>query len=549
MLGRALCLPAGWDELTYQLAVPARWIQTGYFAVFQDIPYSAFPSAASVNFYILMMMGGILTPRLFVLSLWIITLIILYLLIKPGFSKWVSSIIVFSFGSAFAVIMAAVSAYSELFILVQLAGILLLLRSLSSSKSAFYILGLAGFLAGIAASVKLTGLIIGAAFFIYILIIKFKNKESPGIHSISITKNGILKTVRSTLSAIRRFFITKSTPGSRAGVYYPGEIRISGILLYLLTFASTAIIFYARPYLMTGNPFYPYFSWIFSHDIPSIEMSRYHHLIGSIKYGIHGFSAFFSAPFLLAISPLAFDGGFGWQSFIIFISCIFSAVIAVRSGNIRLLSYISLSFIFYSFWFFTAQQSRFLLPAVFVLFIVSKYSIQLLSANFVKLLVLLLLIISPLSIPDNFRKSCFLSWDTVIGRIKPADNLYSSTGPGYLKSVDIVNTRLPKNAKLMLIFENRGLYFNKNYVIGTPFFQAEFFTPPEKTTAPAQILDILKKNKITHVLIGLSQIDPDRLPKYLDRTASFTKMLGVLIEDKHLKKIWEDEGFGIYEVR
>jgi len=503
MLGRALCLPAGWDELTYQLALPARWIQTGHLAVFLDNPYSAFPSAASVNFYILMMTGGILAPRLFVLSLWIISVISLYLLIKPGFSKWSSGIMAFSFGSSFAVIMAAVSAYTELFILVQAAGILLLFRNLSCSRSACYILGLAGFLAGIAASVKLTGLIVGAAFFIYILIIKFKENE---------------------------------------------KLKLSAVSVYLLTFASAFIIFYARPYFLTGNPLYPYFSWIFGNEIPSIEMSRYHHLIGSVKYGVPGFSTFFTTPFLLAISPAAFDGGFGWQFLVIFLLGIFSAAIAIKSANVKMIAYVSIAFVFYSFWFFTAQQSRFLLPAVFVLFIASKYAIHRVSANFVKLLTLLLLIISPLSIPDNFRKSCFLSWETVLGRIKPADYLYSSTGPGYLKSVDIANTKLPKNAKLMLVFENRGLYFNRDYVIGTPFFQEKFFTPPEQITDPSRIMDILKKNKITHVLIGLSETDPDRLPEYLDRTASFAKMLGSLIENRQLKKIWEDEGFGIYGV-
>ncbi len=503
MLGRALCLPAGWDELTYQLALPARWIHSGQLSVFIDNPYSAFPSAASVNFYVLMMTGGILTPRLFVLSLWTISIISLYLLIKPGFSRWTSSIIAFSFGSSFAVIMASTSAYTELFILVQVAGILLLFKNLSCSSSAFYILGLAGFMAGIAASVKLTGLIIGIAFFIYIMIIKYKTNE---------------------------------------------KLKISSIILYLLTFVSTLTIFYARPYFMTGNPLYPYFAWLFSNDIPSIEMSKYHHLLGSIKYGVNGFSAFFTTPFLLAISPAAFDGGFGWQFLIIFLLCISSAVIAIKSANPRMIAYVSIAFVFYSFWFFTAQQSRFLLPSIFIVFILSKHAFRNISYSIRKYLILILLLLTLISIPGNIVKDCFLSWQSVLGSIKAADYLYSSTGPGYLKSVDIVNTKLPRNAKLMLIFENRGLYFNKNYVIGTPFFQEQFFTPPEQITDPSQIIDILKKHRITHVLIGLSEIDPDRLPEYLDRTANFTKLIGVLIDKKQLKKLWEDEGFGIYEV-
>ena len=548
MLGRSLCIPAGWDELAYQLAVPARWIQTGYLAVLNDNPYSAFPSAASVNFHILMMTGGLLAPRLFVLSLWAISVISLYLLIKPGFSKWGSSIMAFSFGSAFAVIMAATSAYSELFILVQVAGILLLFRNLTSSRSVCCVLGLAGFLAGIAASVKLTGLIVGAAFFTYILTMKFKNKESPGIHSISTTKNGILKTARPTLSAVRRFFITKNNSGSSAAGYSPEKIRISDILIYLITFAFTLVIFYARPYFLTGNPLYPYFSWVFGNDISAIEMSRYHHLIGSVKYGITGLSAFFTAPFLLAISSAAFDGGSGWQFLIIFLSCIFSAALAIKSANARMIAYTSTAFIFYSFWFFTAQQSRFLIPSIFVLFILSKYALCNIARTARKYLILLVLLLTLISIPLNIVQDCLLSWQTVIGSIKTADYLYSATGPGYLKAVHIANTELPKNAKLMLLFENRGLYIDRNYVVGTPFFQEEFFTPPEQITAPSQIMDVLKKSNVTHVLIGLSENDPDRLPEYLDRTANFAKLLGSLIETNQLKKIWEAEGFGLYGV-
>ena len=503
MLGRALCLPAGWDELTYQLAVPARWIQTGYIAVFQDNPYSAFPSAASVNFYILMMTGGILVPRLFILSLWGISVISLYVLIKPGFSKCYSSIIAFGFASSFAVIMAAVSAYTEIFILVQVAGILLMLRSLSCSKPPYYILGLAGFLAGMAASVKLTGLIVGIAFFIYILILKLKNNE---------------------------------------------KLKVSAILVYLSTFVSTTIIFYARPYFLTGNPLYPYFCWVFGSESAAMEMSRYHHLIGSIKYGIHGLSAFFTVPFLLAISPLTFDGGFGWQFIIILFLSIFSAIIAVKSGNIKLIAYVAIALGFYSFWFFTSQQSRFLIPAIFILFILSKYALCKIPNLAAKYLVLSVLVLSIISIPGNIMKDCFLSWQSVFGSIKTADYLYSATGSGYLKAIHIANTKLPQDAKLMLIFENRGLYINKNYVIGTPFFQSQFFTPPEQITEPSQIISVFKENRISHVLIGLSENDPDRIQEYLDRTASFANMLGLLIENKNLKKIWEDEGFGIYEI-
>jgi len=278
-------------------------------------------------------------------------------------------------------------------------------------------------------------------------------------------------------------------------------------------------------------------------------MSEYHHLIGSVKYGVQGFSGFFTAPFLLAISPAAFDGGFGWQFLIILLLCIFSTLAAVKSANVKIIAYVSIAVILYSFWFFTSQQSRFLISSIFIVFILSKHSIRRISRTTSKYLMLIILLLTLVSVPGNIMKDCILSWQSVFGSIRTADYLYSSTGPGYLKAVQIVNTKLPPDAKLILIFENRGLYMNKNYVIGTPFFQEEFFTPPEQITIASQIMDVLNKNKITHLLIGLSENDPDRLSEYLSRTASFANMLGELAVSGRLRKIWEDDGFAIYEVK
>ncbi|MFZ2655476.1 MAG: hypothetical protein WAX69_11160 [Victivallales bacterium] len=438
MLGRSLCIPTGWDELTYQLEVPARWIQSGHIAIFPDNPYSAFPSAASVNFYILMLAGGILAPRILILAIWGICLVSMYLLIRPGLSKINTSILTFGFGSSFAVVMAATSAYVELFILLQVAGILLLSRNFTNLKTMPYLLGLAGFMAGMAGSVKLTGLVIGTGFLLYIL----------------ISREGLIK------------------------------IKLKALFAYFVVFFIILAIFYIRPYLLAGNPSYPYFASFFSSNESTIEMSRYHHLIGSVKYGIQGISALFTDPILLAFSGSTFDGNFGWQFLIILLACAYSTAIAYKSRNNRIAGLLIAALTLYVFWFFTSQQARFIIPAVFLLFIASKHAFRQLPSKVAESLIILTLILSIFSIPQNIMKDCYLSWKTVLGMINPQDYLYSSTGPGYLKAVFVVNKTLPANAKLMMIFENRGLYMDKKHVIGTPFFQEEFFTPAEKIPAP-----------------------------------------------------------------
>ncbi len=503
VFGRAICIPTGWDELTYQLAVPERWIQSGNLAVFSDNPYSAFPAAASINFHMLMMAGGLLAPRLLVLSLWVICTLSLYLLLRPGFSRLNASSLTFGFASSFTVLMASTSTYVEFFILLQVAGILLLSRKLAKSSSPAALMAIAGFMAGMAGSVKLTGPIVGIGFLIYVIV---------------------------------------SAKGMK-------KIRPPAILAYLSVFLIVLGIFYARPYLHTGNPASPYLAGLFSSNDSAIEMSRYHHLIGSVKYGIQDFSGFVSAPFLLAVSGSTFDGGFGWQFAVILVLCLFSIIIAWKNSNSRLAALLLMALVFYAFWFFTSQQSRFIIPAVFVLFIASKQSFRLLPQTASGALIVLIVLLTILSIPMNILRDSLISWKTALGIIKTEDYLYSATGPGYLKAVYIANNKLPPDAKLMLIFENRGLYINRKYVIGTPFFQEKFFTPPEKTASSTDLLKTLRDNQISHLLIGLSENDPDRIASYVDRSANFAKLLGSLIQEGKLKTVWQDEGFGIYEVK
>ncbi len=502
ILGRSLASPTSWDELTYQLTVPAKWIQNGRICFIPDIPYSGFPSAASINFYLMLILGGTAAPRIFILSLWGLSMLSLQSLLKPGLTRPASVILTLSFGICSAVLISAGSAYVELFILANFAAILLTARQNFMKTPTLLMLILTGFFAGIAASVKLTGLIIGASL---ILFMQLKNAKPA--------------------------------------------VFLKIILVFTATFIIISSAFYIRPYLETGNPMYPYFQNFFSDNPASLEMSRYHHAIGSLKYGTDGIYGFFSAPILLCFSSNLFDGSFGWQfSFILLLSVV-SLLMAMKNDSLHLKPYFLLVLILYSFWFFSSQQSRFLIPALFLMVFLSKFSLKYIPMQPRIVILASIIILSIFSVPLNIVKDCIYSWKSVLGSMKQEDYLYSSTGPGYLQAVQIVNTKLPKDARLMMIFENRGFYFKRNAVIATPFFQEKFFTPPEQTVDKSQIMKVLRENKITHVLVGLSENDPDRLPQYLERTRNFAESIGSLSSDGNLRKIWDYEYFQIYEVK
>ncbi|MCK5843156.1 MAG: hypothetical protein KAG97_00530, partial [Victivallales bacterium] len=81
-LGSSLCYPFGWDELTYHIAVPMRWLNDGSLNVYPDNPYSGFPSLVEILFRTGMGMGGVLFPRLLNLSVCVAMLLAMWTLLR-----------------------------------------------------------------------------------------------------------------------------------------------------------------------------------------------------------------------------------------------------------------------------------------------------------------------------------------------------------------------------------------------------------------------------------------------------------------------------------
>ncbi|HPN85373.1 MAG TPA: hypothetical protein PK821_08570, partial [Victivallales bacterium] len=73
------------------------------------------------------------------------------------------------------------------------------------------------------------------------------------------------------------------------------------------------------------------------------------------------------------------------------------------------------------------------------------------------------------------------------------------------------------------------------------------FTPPENVEMQ-DVINLMREQKISHVLVGLSLHDPDRLPKYLDRSEKIAKLIGSMYEKGLLIRIWDEEGFAIFRV-
>src|SRR5262249_14092699 len=91
--------------------------------------------------------------------------------------------------------------------------------------------------------------------------------------------------------------------------------------------------------------------------------------------------------------------------------------------------------------------------------------------------------------------------------------VYSASGDEYLRACAVIREKTPASAKILLLYEQRGLYISRDYRIGTPYFQASLFTPAKNFHN--ELPHVLQREKFTHILVRSFVIDLARMPNYL----------------------------------
>lgn len=496
--GSAMLYPGAWDEMTYQVTVPLRWSQTGNAAVYPDLPYSGFPGAPQLINTMLISIGGILAPRI---MQWMIYFIlywsISHLIRRAG--KFASLVLLAAFVLSPVNTVMLKDVYAEPWMLLSLtsAAMLIKARRSSSLNGIFLLLGICG---GFAVAAKLTGAAIG---FVILTLGYFRLKD---------------RTVKMLLPVM--FFCS-------AGALF-------------------GMMFYLRPWLLAGNPLYPYFGWIFG-DKAAAETALYHHAMGSAKFGLRNFWGFFTSPILVAYhgGPM-FDGiVFGLQFLALLVCAVVFAVKRVRRTYRFGYELIISSVAFYLFWFITSPQSRFLLP-LFILFLLIASGMLASSTSRINRLVTVIILLLTLYSVWEYRGP-FLHYKTAWKIVRDGRQRLAAwylglitRDPGYVKAMETLCRKTPQDAKVMLLFERRGLYVPREYYIGTPYFQSRFFTPvPEDEK---DVFRLLHGNNISFILTGPSLHNPDHLSEYNDKNRMFMQLILRLLRAKKLHLIWSYEG-------
>ncbi len=490
--GILLMPPGEWDECVYQLTVPLRWLRSESACVYGDLPYSGFPLLPQFLFLPLIGLSGVNAAKAFSFLVFGCCFFALAHRMRAGTNRngFLSMILMLAPIPA----MLFFGTYGEGFILLLFFCGLFAVRRGCPNRSA----ALCGVLAGGVLAVKLTGIFPAAG-----------------------------------LAVFPMFLLRK-------------EDRIRFLAIFTLSACLTALPFYLRPMLVTGNPFYPYLEGWLPFEAPSVarmEMSRFHHALGIDSFGVLSGFGVLVAPLILGIPGLSnvFDGSYGFQSLLFLILGGFLLFRSRRSGRMRrrCTGYLVLLLLLYSGWYFSSPQARFLLPCVFLLAAVSSASFRFLTPK-IRLLISILLILSALgSIHRIYFRNYGLNFSKIARMIAPgstisaSDLLYSFTGNTYAYAVYHLGELKDRN--ILLVFEERMLYLPEKARIATPLFQADFLTPPE-TMTPEKIMEMMRRRKIDALYVRIPEDNPDFNNRMAVRSNSILRAIIALEDQGFLKR-------------
>lgn len=517
-LGSALCIPYVWDELTYHIALPFRWIAADFLAVFEDNAFSGFPALPQLLFRLGCQNGGILFPRLLVWAAYLSLFTAIYIYLRPYARRFVILFMTFMFIGSPLLIHMMRSTYVEVFIMLNMLVALLLIRETKSSWKTIF---LCGILSGGIVATKLTGIGIAAIVFIFLW------------------------------SKYQKSFANK---------------RNSLFIYFTLGGICMALPFYLRPWVLTGNPFYPFLASWFGGSEAEILVAKYHYLMANSHFGLRNILGFFTVFILIAFDNKSFDGIIlGWT----FIAFLLLGVWWLRNlrddGKLfwRIKIYLPVSILFYYFfWFMTSQQTRFLQPLLFLVLLAAIHGIRRLEIKWQKNIIIILMLIWTgcfLYPPARGHSIGSSNWQAVrhfslawrgLGYFSKNTTGFLKVAvrdPGYIESMTAIAEKTPQDSRIMLLYERRGLYCPRHYVIGTPYWQAKYNTPVPVNSS--KFYNSLRKNNIQYIILGGTVRNPDEIGgEYLKKKEQFMNQISYLVRSKKLKIIWGQGNYFLCQV-
>lgn len=255
----------------------------------------------------------------------------------------------------------------------------------------------------------------------------------------------------------------------------------------------TSAYWFLRDWIYTGNPVYPYLGKLFGTEDLSFFSSIYFYGMGLPR----SISSFLMIPWDITFKPQYFDYHH-WVGPFYLAVLPFAGYAAVKIKKAR--PYLLFTFLFTTFWYFTGQNVRYLLPTLPVYLVAAAMGASGILIHFrqsrwgsrLAKIVACLAITSLLSLTAYHFRFQFIpflgGWSSKIYLEK-----MERTAP----ITRWINQNLPWNTKILLLDEVHLFYFNRDVALGADW---DIRTHYSKQRTPAALATALKDGGITHIL-------------------------------------------------
>ena len=288
----------------------------------------------------------------------------------------------------------------------------------------------------------------------------------------------------------------------------PSTAGLAGSVLCALGLGVTlAAPWYARNWIRTGSPFFPFYLGIWPAQAPGwdLERSQLYEALFSLYGNTQSGLDYLLTPLRLAVAaqpdqPPFYDGVLGIA--VVFALPLLAWALWTRRLDVELRLAVLVSACLFVFWLFSSQQLRYLLPALPGLAVaIAAAGLTLESGASGRILRGLLVAAAALGVPVTL--AWFLTLDparVVLGGEGRADFLRRRLD--YYPYYEVVNRELPPTAKVWLINMRRDSYHLERPYFSDFIFEDYTLTRYVRAAAGVhEIRDRVRADGITHLLV------------------------------------------------
>ena len=296
------------------------------------------------------------------------------------------------------------------------------------------------------------------------------------------------------------------------------------LFLYLAFTVLLGSPFYLKNWIMTGNPFYPFFYEIFGGRGWDTDQARLYDYFVSILGRGRGFWDYLLLPWNISLrakigSP-EFDGLLG-PIFLLTLPFL----IGIRRIQIPTKIISGYCIFTFLFWASSAQQIRYLIPVFPLLSILVGYILTRYEQKKVFLPILYCLILGSMAFNGFYMIRDFLEIKpigVVIGT-EDRDSFLRRRLPSY-DIINYINNNVPERSRLFLIYmKNRGFLLDRDYYSDSMFESYTIQKILTRSLSTEDVYAVLRDKGFTHVLYDLNYISgnlstfsPEEKEKFFD---------------------------------